>query len=219
VRGVGLKTIRLSIEAAAGRQLWLPEWSDKKWLRRAARDYEDLLRPQSIAKYGAMIARHRHDIDTPSTRNCGQLDVINDDLVPFARALSERGVELDVIFPVYSPVLFYEWIDRDERLRVNGPSFMNDQLLMRRCVVEALDSIPGIRVFAFDNVPGLAANLANFRDPGHLYNEAAARYMLRSIATGENRLTRGNIDGQIADMRKRIVKHKIEIGPPWQAPK
>jgi len=219
VRGVGLKTVRLSANVAAGGPVWISDWSDRHWQQQDRRDYVRFLSPQSLATLKAEIARHRHDVDTPSTLDCGRLDIISQDLVPFARALSHRGIELDVIFPVYSPALFYEWIDRDDRLRVNGKSFLDDHLVMRRCVVEALDGIPRVRIFGFDDVAGLATNVANFRDPGHLYNAGAARYMLESIARGTHRLTRANIGQELDKMHASIVNYQVVDGPPWQASK
>jgi hypothetical protein len=164
-----------------------------------------------------MVERHRSDIDTPSSLSCADLDVVNDDVAPFARTLAERNVEVDVIIPVYSLLLYYEWIDRYERLSVNGASFMNDQLLVRRCVITALDKIPNVRIFAFDNLPGLADDMRNYRDPGHLYNDAVIRYILRSIAAGTNRLTRENVEAEIAKLHHHIVNYQVTDSQVWQA--
>ena len=218
VRGVGLKTVLLSIRVALGGPVWIPDWSDRKWQRQAAGAFSRYHSPRAMAAREALIERHKRDVDTPSTRSCAELDVISQDLVPFARALSRHGVEMDVVFPVYSPSLYYEWVELEDRLRVNGESFMEDQLMLRRCVVLALADIPHVRVFDFDNVPGLADNSGNFRDSGHLSNPAAARFMLKAIARNEYRLTPENADKELKEMHQRIVDYRVTVGPPWQAP-
>jgi hypothetical protein len=128
--------------------------------------------------------------------------------------MAARGVEVDVVLPVYSWVLYYHTGEPDPR-GLSRPSLLNDLLLMRRCLVDSLDGLPHVQIFAFDNVPGLASDWKNYFDPGHLYNFAANRYILRSIAAGEHVLSRGNVDAEIAQLRANVIGYEFTSNQIW----
>jgi hypothetical protein len=119
--------------------------------------------------------------------------------------------------PVYAWILYYWTTDADKR-GLSRPSLLNDQLKMRYCIVQALDGLPGVRIFAFDDVPGLAPDARNYFDPVHLYNPAANRYVLQSIARDEHRLTRKNIDAKNLQMRLGVTQYQFTNDRLWATP-
>ena len=214
VRGMNMVAFQLSWAALRGDPLWLTAWSRSAEQAGYRNRYELMQSEAPRAEFRAYIARHKTSIDTPSKLTCRTMDAIGEDLAPFVRALSERGVEVDVVLPAYSWVLYY-WTEEADPHGLSSPSLLNDLLQMRRCLVYALDDLPHVRIFAFDNVPGLASDWKNYFDPGHLYNFEANRYILRSIAEGKNVLSRGNIDADIARLRSNVVRYEFTSNESW----
>lgn len=85
--------------------------------------------------------------------------------------LRERGARVDLLIPTYASALWFEWSLDRERLRELGPSMLEEQLAMRRCVVRAASTI-GVAVHAQDDDARLINDLKNFRDPGHIQGTA-----------------------------------------------
>jgi hypothetical protein len=214
VRGMNMPAFQLSWAALRGEPLWLTAWS--RGVEQAAyrNRYELMQSEASKAKFRDYIARHKMSIDTPSKLSCETMDAIGEELAPFARALAARGMEVDVVIPAYSWVLYYWTEDADPR-GLSRPSLLNDLLQMRRCLVQALDDLPRVRIFAFDNVPGLASDWNNYFDPGHLYNLEVNRYILRSIAEGKHVLSRGNIEADIAQLRSNVIRYEFTSNKTW----
>jgi hypothetical protein len=213
-----LESFQLSWALLRGGPLWLPAWSRAAEQASYRDRYAFMQGDAPKADLRAYIARNRVSINTPSKLSCADLDSIGEDLAPFVRAMSARGVEVDVVLPVYSWVLYYHTGEPDPR-GMSRPSLLNDLLLMRRCLVEALDDVPQVRIFAFDNVPGLASDWKNYFDPGHLYNVEANRYILRSIAAGEHVLSRDNVDADIAQLRANVMGYEFTSNEIWAASK
>ena len=216
VRAINWQALQLSYAVLRGEPLWISAWGQGAELEGYQRRYDFLHTPAAIAEFTGFVSRNKSSIDTPSELSCGSMNAIGDDLVPFVTALSARGAEVDILMPVYAWILYYWTIDPDRR-GLSRPSLLNDQLKMRNCVVQALDGLPGVRIFAFDDVPGLAADARNYFDPVHLYNPAANRYVLQSIANGEHRLTRENIDAKNSQMRLAVIGYQFTNDKVWAA--
>lgn len=214
VRTMTVETFQLSRTLLRGGPLWLPTWSQTAEQASYRESYAFMQGEGPKADLRAYIARNKISINTPSKLTCAAMDSIGEDLAPFARAMSARGVEVDVVLPVYSEVLYYHTGEPDPR-GMSRPSLLNDLLLMRRCLVDALDDLPHVRIFAFDNVPGLASDWKNYFDPGHLYNFEANRYILRSIAAGEHVLSRSNVDAEIAQLRANVLNYEFTSNQIW----
>jgi hypothetical protein len=213
-RTMTTESFQLSWSLLRGGPLWLPAWSRAAEQVSYRDRYAFMQGDAPKADLRAYIARNRISINTPSKLSCADMDSIGEDLVPFVREMAARGVEVDVVLPVYSWVLYYHTGEPDPR-GMSRPSLLNDLLLMRRCLVDSLDGLPHVRIFAFDNVPGLASDWKNYFDPGHLYNFEANRYILRSIATGEHVLTRGNVDAEIARLRANVIGYEFTSNRIW----
>jgi hypothetical protein len=214
VRGMTMESLQVSWASLRGDPLWVTAWSRTAEQASYRKEYELMQSDASKAEFRAYIARHKLSIDTPSNLSCRAMDAIGEDLAPFVRALSVRGVEVDVVLPAYSWVIYY-WTGEPDPRGLSRPSLLNDLLLMRRCLVQALDDLPHVRIFAFDNVPGLASDWKNYFDPGHLYNSEANRYILRSIAEGKHVLSRGNIDADIEQLRSNVVLYEFTSNKIW----
>jgi len=214
VRGMSREAFQLSRAALQGDALWLPSWSRSAEQVGYRKRYERMQSETSQTQFRSFIARNKVSINNPSELTCRAMDAISEDLVPFARAFSARGVEVDVVLPPYSWVLYYWTADVDPR-GVTRPSMLNDVLQMRRCLVQALDDIPHVRIFSFDNIPGLASDWKNYFDPGHLYNSEANRYILRSIAQGQHVLSKRNIDADTAQLRSNVVRYEFTSNEKW----
>jgi hypothetical protein len=214
VRGMNMPAFQLSRAALRGDPLWLTAWSRSAEQAAYRNRYELMQSEASRTEFRAYIARHKMSIDTPSKLTCRTMDAIGEELAPFARALAARGVEVDVVLPAYSWVLYY-WTEEPDPRGLSRPSLLNDLMQMRRCLVQALDDVPRVRIFAFDNIPGLASDWKNYFDPGHLYNFEANRYILHSIAEGKHVLSRGNIDADIAQLRSNVIRYEFTSNKIW----
>jgi hypothetical protein len=217
VRGINREAIKLLSAVLRHEPLWIEAWSPIREKEGYQRRYEAMHTPAAIADFARHVSRNKASIDTPSHLSCESMSAIRQNLVPFVAALSARGAEVDVLMPAYSWLLYY-WADDPDRAGLSRPSLLNDQLMMRRCVVQALDGLAGVRLFAFDDVPGLATDMRNYFDPVHLYNSTANRYVLRSIANDQHRLTRGNIDSQNAQMRLSVIQYQFTNDKIWTIP-
>jgi hypothetical protein len=214
VRWMTMESFQVSWAVLRGDPLWLTAWSRTAEQASYRNGYELMQSEASKTDFRTYIARHKMSIDTPSKLTCRAMDAIGEDLGPFVRAMSARGVEVDVVIPAYSWVLYY-WTGEPDPRGMSRPSLLNDLLQMRRCLVQALDDLPHVRIFTFDNVPGLASDWKNYFDPGHLYNSEANRYILRSIAEGKHVLSKGNIDADIAQLRSNVVRYEFTSSRKW----
>jgi hypothetical protein len=217
VRGVNWQAIQLSWAVLRGGPLWIPAWSEVRAEAGYRNRYALLHTPAAIVEFTDYVSRNKASVDTPSGLDCGSMNAIGDDLVPFVKAQSARGAEVDILMPVYAWILYY-WTSDPDRRGLSRPSLLNDQLKMRDCIVQALDGLPGVRIFAFDDVPGLAPDARNYFDPVHLYNPAANRYVLQSIARDEHRLTRKNVDAKNSQMRLGVTQYQFTNDRLWASP-
>jgi len=219
VRGVDVKTIELSLAVLKREPLWIAAWSEAGEQDGYRRIYDLTHTPAAMAGFRQVVARQKSSVDSPSKLTCEEMDAIGEDLVPLARTLSARGAEVDVLIPIYSWFMYYSTGEQPDSIQpLYHANFLNDQLLMRRCLVRALDGLPRVHIFAFDDVPGLAADLRNYFNPGHLYNAAANRYILQSIGRGEHRLTRENIELKNSEMRRDVVGYELTSEKVWTFP-
>jgi hypothetical protein len=205
VRMVDGTTFRLAWVRLIGKPLRLNGW------RTGDEDAEDtgpeegaqnLQSPGALRRLAHQIDLRRKDVDLPGGKSCADFATINRQLVPEAKLLASRHIAFDVIVMPLSLAMYYA------PPRAEFP-FMNRELPMRACAVKALDGIPGVRIFAFDNVPGLADDLANYKNPAHLRKNELFAMMLQAIAQGTNRLTRQNVDSEMALLRQRILHYQI----------
>jgi hypothetical protein len=202
-RMVGSDTIQLSIERLAGRSLRLPAWDSGRYRSALARNYREFQTRETMEEIRDKIVVKSAGSDTASALFCADLDSINLQLVPEAKAFSARHIALDVVIPPLSLAAYHNGVG------FTDGAFMNSQLALRRCAVRALDGIEGVRVFSFDNDVWLTGDLANYHDPRHAFGVRVFEYMLRSIAEGSHRLTRRNVDVEVKLFHDNILRYRV----------
>lgn len=217
LHAVNWETVKASLALLQGKPLWISAWAPAREFQGYSRRYDLLHREDAIEDFKDYISRNKATIDSPSKLTCESMNALSDSLAPFVEALSKRGAEVDVLLPAYSWVMYY-WTSETDKRRLSRPSLLNDLLTMRQCLVNKLDGLPGVRIFAFDDVPGLASDLRNYFDPGHLYNPDANRYVLQSVARNEHRLTRDNVQAKNAAMRTAVVHYEFTNSRVWVPP-
>jgi len=207
LRDVNLQTIKLSLAVLRGNPLWISSWGKTLEQEKYRKRYEAVQSAASIARLAAIIARHKAGVDAPSALTCDAMDTIGAGLVPWVRALSQRGAQVDLVVPPYSWMIYYQ--AGEPGGSSHRPTLLNDVLLMRRCVVQAVERIPGVRVFAFDDDSAISGDFRHYVDSGHLYDPGAGRYILQSIAAGEHRLTPDNIETKNAEIRSNVIHYQL----------
>ncbi|HEY1629862.1 MAG TPA: hypothetical protein VGF56_01005 [Rhizomicrobium sp.] len=170
--------------------------------------FQDFQTPASMRALAKAVVRYRGEVDRPTAKTCAAFTAIDAQLVPYARALSRRHVALDVYIPPYATVTFYDW-QNGLRRGLLGDSIMEDQFLTRSCLVEALDGLPGVRIFAFDNEAWITDDLANYKDTAHVYNDRIQTYIMKQIGAGTHQLTKANVDGYLDTLHRRILAAQV----------
>lgn len=202
-------TLRLALTNAGGKQIWLPDWAFSQYANARARRYRTFQSLSEAKVLERKIARYRTVVDAPTPLGCGDLDALNHHLVPFAQQMASRGVTVDLVFPPYSDVFYYDRLDAAKNQGGLGEALLARQVLLRRCVVRALGGVPGIDIYAFDNDDWLTGDLSHYSDSAHPYGADVYRYLLRSIADGSHRLTPQNIDAYLVTMQQRVKTYSV----------
>ena len=215
VRDINLQIMKLSLAVWRHNSPWTGPWGQTPEQETYQTRYDAIHSQAFIAKYADIITRRKTGVDAPSKLTCGAMDTIDANLIPLVRALSQRGAQVDLLFPPYSWLIYYRAGEPGDPL--NRPSFLNDVLLMRKCVVQGVEGMSRVRVFAFDDVPAIGGDFGKFMDAGHLYDPEANRYILRSIANGEHRLTLANVAAKNAEMKSNVLHYQLTNGNDGEA--
>lgn len=201
---VDRQAYRLAERSLLGEAVTLPEMSFDGYRDGLKRKYEAWHRPESAARERETIAFMRDKVAEPTDRTCADMTAVTKRLIPFAEALAAKGKRLDVVVPPYA-LSFYSWVARQQAGLLFTPKApLESTLLMRKCVVDALSTIEGARVFAFDGERWLTDDLANFHDAGHVYKDEIYRYMLDEINAGRHILTPAAFEAYASDLRTRV---------------
>lgn len=126
--------------------------------------------------------------------------------------LRTRGARVDLLIPTYSSAFWFTWAADKARLRELGPSMLEDQLAMRRCVVSHATRL-GAAVYAQDDNPEIINDLRLFRDPGHIQGDATLQAFIRMPEDARHRLTPDNFDDYAHRVRLAVLK--FDPDAPW----
>ena len=143
-----------------------------------------------------------------SAKTCSDFNAITDHLAPFARRWSATGREFAIVIPPYSYAFYALRESKPFFAHAMGGQLLSNQLLARRCLVEALNGLENVSIYAFDNAEWITGDLANYRDAGHLANDEIRKYMLNAINNGAHRLTTDNIEQYITTLRENILTYE-----------
>jgi len=209
VRMVGSTTLALAFEVLRAKPIWRPDWSSTIDQRTDEHSFKTFQSPASLRRLSSIVRQYRDDVDMPADRNCGDFFTIADQIVPLAKTLADAKVPLDIYFPPYSLVYYYEWRASKARGRLLDKSILEDQILFRKCLVKATARIPGVRVFRFDDDAAIVGDLGNYREAAHVQNEAIYREILQWISKDEHRLTLGNVDADGSRLRAWVRNYRL----------
>ena len=113
--------------------------------------YDRFQTPPELARIGRLIERNRAGIGDPSGKDCASFEAINDQLIPDIRALSAKGVRVDVLFPIVAYAFYH--VRRNDI----SSTLLDEQMTARRCLVNAAADLPNVRIFALTTIPQLLA--------------------------------------------------------------
>jgi hypothetical protein len=201
--------LRLAVQTLLGEPLWLNKWDYSSYTRSIERDYRGFQQPQVMKALAAAIEGHKQDVDVSSGKSCADFNTIADELVPFAKKLSQNNTALDFYVPPMSLGLYYAWADQPKQVRGNRETFTSDYLAFQSCLVKALAGIEGVRIFSFDNEDWLTGDMKNYFEPAHMFGDKNFEYVVRAIAEGSHQLTPENVDKNMETLRQRILNYRL----------
>ncbi len=205
LRMVSLDGAELAVASIRGWPLRPPGWDLAPQEARWQESYDRFQAPSGWRSLASLVDRLRGEVDRPGQRTCRDYTAIHEQLVPFARRFSSRGKQLDIVIPPYSLACYFEWMADPARRAFFDGAPLSDLLQSRRCLVDAVEGLPAVRVFAFDNDDAITSNMANYRDSMHLQNREVMGFVLRSVGAGRHRLSRTNFE-EYANLLRRRVK-------------
>jgi hypothetical protein len=155
----------------------------------------------------ALIERRRAIVLDPAHMTCAELSGMAQ-VVDFARALAARNVRLDIVVPPYSYLIYFAWFDAGPRQVVRNEPPLAAMLIMRRCLLEAIEPLGGVSVYAFDLHQDIVGDLGNYRDFTHLYGSPVGRKIFQLIENGQGRLRLADFDAYTAELRRKVVSYQ-----------
>lgn len=198
----------LSLRLMQGRSLALPDKPFSQFRAKEAGEYKTFMSPERAGKLTRAIDQGRGAVEARSGKTCADLPMVSRHLLPFARRLSAQGKRLDIVIPPWSLAYYYDvltWPDNDG---FGWRTSLDTSLTLRRCVVEGVAGLAGVRVFTFDDDDAIVADLANYYDPGHVYRMDLFPRMLREVDAGRHQLTAEGFDAYAADLRRRVLAYR-----------
>lgn len=173
------------------------------------RGYESFQTQKTMARIERLLSRHRAEVDRVGATDCGAFPAFNVQFLPALRALAAQGKRVDIIVPPYSLAMYYEWVAGPKYLSLGGSTFLSDQLLLRRCMVEVAATLPGVSVSAIDIDPRNVSDLGAFRDTSHLYDPVLLKKVLLAVDDPAYRLTPENVDAYAVRLRAAAKAYQL----------
>jgi hypothetical protein len=164
--------------------------------------------PRAMARVRAAVQKYSADVlVNPRPLSCQDFPYINGVLLPALQQLSAKQVKVDVLFPPYLFVAYYDWIDRrfaNDPFQ-KGPVYPS-VIKFKQCIVSAVaaKNFPGVHITALDNDSVLAGDLSNFMDSIHIKKDAAFARILEKLASGQGHLTPANFDAFQRELEANI---------------
>ncbi|MGA8708847.1 MAG: hypothetical protein WB646_17890 [Steroidobacteraceae bacterium] len=211
----GLSTALASLHAIATGTYDIPAWSEisepefmlgAKPLSQSA----DLMR-----QFRRAVRRHADDVFARSTLTCAQIPYLQTSLVPFLTEMARKNIAVDLVFPAFPYVLYYDWFEfRPPSNDPILPGAVFDQIMtFKKCVIAARDRVgsDGIRVIVMDSEESVAGDLNLYFDTIHPIHPETYRDAIRMIASGDQVITSANIDRYEADLRGKVSRWAEEF--------
>lgn len=162
----------------------------------------------TMRRFVTAVEKQRQGVFGGTPPGCDSFPFIAQRLVPFVRQMHARHVPVDVVFPAYPYVLYYDWTQNLPRFGILRPGGVFVQLMsFKRCVVTALRPYlgSGTAVVAPDSDDALSGDLHNYMDSGHLLSDSSYETFVHMAAQRNVSLTERNLDAYEASLRKKIA--------------
>jgi hypothetical protein len=207
LRALGVSGLELSSRLLLGKEYFVAAWDPRQSEEVWREQFEYFQRDAAIRKQRKAITRRRAEVLNPSPMTCADFPTIAT-VRSLADQLHARGIPLDIVIPPYSYLAYYVWVGqpRESAWMANAP--LNTLLAMRKCLLESVADLGDVRVFAFDLQPEIVEDLANYRDPAHLYGRETELAMLRGIDSNRARLTLGEFEAYANELRERVAAYE-----------
>ena len=186
-------------------------------------EWQSLQRPQfvtditlendnkAVVRLNKAFAKYRKSVLGGAIKpDCTHYPFIDQVLEPALRQVERQNITVDVIFPPYPYISYYDWIDR--RFQSDpfprGPVFRSI-LSFKKCVTAAVDKagLP-MRTIAMDNDLFLGSNLALYMDSLHISKPAGFDRVMRNVKSDEYILTPQNFGRYQAELERNILSVK-----------
>jgi hypothetical protein len=208
LRAVNFESLHLAIEAIRHRPLYDGTSYFSNLVKAEDNRYINYQTPDKMEALAKIIDETREDLATQNaTADCDSYPGLTDQLEPFARIMSNKGVKLDIVMPILSHAYYGEWLNtfsHDARFE----SFFARDLALRRCLVNRISKLPQVKIHAFED-SWIVDDMANFADPGHLHSDIASQYIFAHMDDDRYLITLHNGDDYLRKFRSDILTYRI----------
>jgi len=168
------------------------------------------------------IEKHKDIVLGPKPKYaCEKYPFINQIMVPSLQELTRRNVQVDLLFPPYLYVNYYDWIDRRF---VNdpfptGPVFPSI-ISFRYCITQAAEEFDGkVTVSAFDNIQAIGGEASNFADTIHVIDDSALNQIFEGIRDGTAKIGLQDFESYQTELTENILNVRTNPKPPFRREK
>jgi len=150
---------------------------------------------KAIARLRRALKIHGSDVfGRTAPIDCARFPYLSQVLTPALKKLAARGTKVDLLFPPYPAISYYDWIERRFSNDPFPPGPVYPQIMgFKTCVLAVAKPFgEDVRVHAVDNDPAITGSLANYMDPLHMIAPAAYQRVIDHVAKGDSLLTEEN---------------------------
>jgi hypothetical protein len=202
LRQVNLPTILRTLRVLKGERIYQnpDEGGFEKYTEDKNRSFHTKDKMHDLTR---LIARYKPTIGALSNRSCDSFTAIQNQLAPSLRDISEWGIAVDILIPVVSYAYYYA------RQTDISPTVLDEALIARRCLVQAVKGLKNVRIHALDADPKIAGDLANYRDEGHLHGQKMLDMFISAINSDQFLLTSDNVEAQEQAIRQAVENYNL----------
>lgn len=189
------------------------------WMLRSDQNWPDFMRarkqltlaPEALNKIRRAVNATKGALTSAPLLDCGAIGNIDAILQPRIKALTERGVKVDVFIQPFSLSIFADWtynIHPDRDFKETGGVWSN-LVGLQRCAVERLSGMANVKVHLLDPELEVAKNLGDYSDSAHLFGNTHNKNLLRAISSGSSAVTLTEFDRYISRLRQAVDTFEI----------
>lgn len=202
LRQVNLPTTVRALKVMKGERIYRnPDVSS--FAKYTDRMYREFQTDEKMSTISQLVNRYQANVGASSMKTCDSFGAIKDQLTPDLRALSQRGIKVDILIPVTSYAFYFA------RQTDISPTILDESMIARRCLVHGSMDLKNVRIFAFDSDPTIAGDLANYRDVGHIHGAPMLDMFISAIGDDRYLLTSENVELQEMTIRKAVENYRL----------